>query len=223
MYTLRGASARRVIHWGRATIIAGALLCADAGPSSAQTGTAPRPAALPATSASPTPSGDRGSVPLSGFDLVAPLRLTLEGSIWPRAREFPQCATLGDDVGNSVGGIPVQHYMEWRLTPRLVLSAFTQLGCPIDAGIGGALTYAVPLRPSMAFVFATGAYLAPAQLPLYGGAPSALSRATQGLQAPAAISARGDLVWKSTSGRPYNVGVQVQGLTKGQITFGAGF
>jgi hypothetical protein len=41
------------------------------------------------------------------------------------------------------GGIPVQHYAELRLTPRLVLSGFTQLGCPIDAGIGGVLTFAL--------------------------------------------------------------------------------
>jgi hypothetical protein len=81
------------------------------------------------------PSGDDlGYVPpFSGSVLAAPMRLTLEGSIFPKASGFPQCASLEDDVGNSVGGIPVQHYTDWQLTPRLVLSAFTQLGCPIDA------------------------------------------------------------------------------------------
>ena len=93
------------------------------------------------------PFGDRGGDGGdAGYALSTPLRLSLMGSVIPKASGFPNCATREDDVGNSVGGIPVQHYVEWRLTPRLVLSAFTQLGCPIDGGIGTALTYAVPLR-----------------------------------------------------------------------------
>ena len=131
------------------------------------------------------PSGDDlGYVPpFSGSVLAAPMRLTLEGSISPRAGGFPQCASLEDDVGNSVGGIPVQHYTDWRLTPHLVLSVFTQLGCPIDAGMGAVVTYTVPIRPSVAWVFAAGAYAAPAQFPLYGGMQPALSLALKGASA----------------------------------------
>jgi hypothetical protein len=70
-----------------------------------------------------------------------------------------------------VGGVPVEHYAELRLTPRLTLSGFTRLGCPIDAGIGGALTYAVPLRESLSFVFGAGLYAVPGQLPLFGHVP----------------------------------------------------
>jgi hypothetical protein len=95
------------------------------------------------------PLGDRGegAGDFSRFLLSAPLRLLLAGSVIPKASWFPNCVSREDDVGNSVGGIPVQHYSELRLTPRLVLSGFTQLGCPIDAGIGTAFTYALALRP----------------------------------------------------------------------------
>ncbi|MBV9945528.1 MAG: hypothetical protein JOZ69_01615 [Myxococcales bacterium] len=189
---------------------------------SAQTSAA---VAGPATPPAPARSGDDQSriVPFSGFVLAAPMRLTLEGSILPKAGGFPQCASLEDDVGNSVGGIPVQHYRDWRLTPRLVLSAFTQLGCPIDAGVGAVVTYTVPLRPSVGWVFAAGAYAAPGQFQLFGGVPSALSLAWNGASAPAAVSARTDLVWKAADGHPYNVGVQALGHGRRQITFGAGF
>jgi hypothetical protein len=184
------------------------------------------PAPVGAQTTTPaTPSGDDlGYVPpFSGSVLTAPLRLTLEGSIFPKAGGFPQCATLEDDVGNSVGGIPVQHYADWQLTPRLVLSVFSQLGCPIDAGIGAAVSYTVPIRPSVAWVFAAGAYAAPAQFQLFGGTQSALSLALKGASAPAEVSARTDIVWKSADGHPYNLGVQVLGQSRQQITFGSGF
>jgi hypothetical protein len=177
------------------------------------------------TKTTAAPSGDDlGYVPpFSGAVLAAPMRLTLEGSIFPKAGGFPQCASLEDDVGNTVGGIPVQHYTDWQLTPRLVLSAFTQLGCPIDAGIGAVVTYTVPIRPSVAWVFAAGAYAAPGQFPLYGGARSAISLALKAASGPAAISARTDIVWKAADGHPYNMGVQALGQSRQQITFGAGF
>ncbi len=201
-------------------VVAVALLLDRA--SSAQT---PGSVGAQTTPQSPAPSGDDlGYVPpFSGFVLAAPMRLTLEGSIVSKKGEFPQCASLEDDVGNSVGGIPVQHYTDWQLTPRLVLSAFTQLGCPIDAGIGAVVTYTVPLRRSVAWVFTAGAYAAPAQFQLYGGTQSALSLAWKGATAPAAVSTRTDIVWKAADGNPYNVGVQVMGQSKRQVTFGAGF
>jgi hypothetical protein len=198
-------------------VAAGVLLLARA--TFAQTPASVSPQTPPP---SPPASGDYVP-PFSGFVLAAPMRLTLEGSIFPKAGEFPQCATLGDDVGNSVGGIPVQHYMDWRLTPRLVLSAFTQLGCPIDAGIGAVATYTVPLGPGVALAFATGAYAAPAQFQLYGGPQSVLSLALKGASAPAAVSARTDIVWQASDGHPYNMGVQVLGQSRKQITFGGGF
>jgi hypothetical protein len=188
-----------------------------------------------ATSPMQNPFGDRGGDGgyFSGYTLSAPLRLSLMGSVIPKARQFPNCSTLEDDVGNSVGGIPVQHYVELRLTPRLVLSSFTQLGCPIDAGIGAALTYAVPLRQSLRLVFGAGIYVAPAQIALFGGPQASVLQylgslktlAVQGprLDSPVNEAARVDLVWDAKDGHSYSVGVESVGAGKQSIKFGGGF
>jgi hypothetical protein len=188
-----------------------------------------------ATSPPQSPFGDRGgdAGEFSGHRLSAPLRLSLEGSIIPKAAGFPNCASREDDIGNSVGGIPVQHYAEWRLTPRLVLSGFTQLGCPIDAGIGSALTYAVPLRPSLRLVFGAGIYVAPGQVALFSGPQTSVLQylgslttlAVQGprFESPVNGAARVDLVWNAKDGHPYNVGVESVGAGRQTIKFGGGF
>jgi hypothetical protein len=137
---------------------------------------------------------------------------------------FPQCATREDDAGNSVGGIPIQHYWEWRFTPRLVLSAFTQLGCPIDGGIGAVMTYTVPLQASssLSLVFGAGAYTTPAQFQLFGGSAQSLALGLRGIRSPVPMSARADLVWGPPE-RPRNIGVQSLGTSTQVVTFGGGF
>jgi hypothetical protein len=181
------------------------------------------------------PFGDRagGAGDFSGFLLSAPLRLSLVGSVIPKASGFPNCVSRDDDVGNSVGGIPVQHYSELRLTPRLVLSGFTQLGCPIDAGLGAAFTYAVPLRPSLQLVFGAGLYVAPGQIGLFRGPQASVLQYLGSLQAlavqgprfdsPVNGAARVDLVWNTKDGHPYNVGVETVGAGRQTIKFGGGF
>jgi hypothetical protein len=188
----------------------------------------------PATSFLPDPFSDRGggAVDFSGYR-SAPLRLSLVGSVIPKASGFPNCVSREDDVGNSVGGIPVQHYFELRLMPRLVLSGFTQLGCPIDAGIGTALTYAVPLRPSVQLVFAAGIYMAPGQIGLfrgpqpsvvqYVGSLAALAVQRPRFDSPVNGAARVDLVWNAKDGHTYNVGMESVGAGKQTIKFGGGF
>lgn len=198
--------------------VLGVALC-SAPPASAQT----VPTTLYPAPFSLTPRGDLGYVPpVSGFRLAAPIRLSLEGSVIPVAGGFPNCGDQ-NEVGNSVGGIPVQHYAEWQLTRRLLLSTFTQLGCPIDAGIGAAVTYTVPLRPSMALVFAGGAYAAPGQFQLFGGLPSSLKLGLLGARSPLPVSARADIVWNTQKGNPLNLGVQSLGLGRQQVMFGGGF
>ncbi len=179
--------------------------------------------------------GDRagGAGDFSAFLLSAPLRLSLVGSVIPKASGFPNCVSREDDVGNSVGGIPVQYDSELRLTPRLVLSGFTQLGCPIDAGIGAAFTYGVPLRPSLQLVFGAGIYVAPGQIGLFGGPQASVLQYLGSLQAlavqgprfdsPVNGAARVDLVWNAKDGHPYNVGVETVGAGKQTIKFGGGF
>ena len=168
-----------------------------------------------------------------GYRLSAPLRLSLLGSVIPKASWFPNCVSREDDVGNSVGGIPVQHYFELRLMPRLVLSGFTQLGCPIDAGIGTALTYAVPVRNSLQLVFGAGFYVAPGQIGLfrgpqasvvqYVGSLAALAVQRPRFDSPVNGAARVDLVWNAKDGHMYNVGVESVGAGKQFIKFGGGF
>ena len=139
----------------------------------------------------------------------------------PKASMFPNCVSREDPVGNSVGGIPVQHYSEVRLAPRLVLSGFTQLGCPVDAGIGAVLTYAAPIRDSMRLVFSAGLYAAPAQLPLFAGPQASFlqflgnlkASAVRGLVGDSSVNqaARVDLVWSGKDGMPHNLGIESLG------------
>jgi hypothetical protein len=160
----------------------------------------------------------------SGFFLTSPIRLSLEGAIAPKASLFPQCATLEDDVGNSVGGIPVQHSREfWLPIPRLVLSLFTQLGCPIDAGIGAALAYSVPLRDSLALVFSGGMYVAPAQTQLFGGWGPALAGAARGRPSSADAALRTDVMWKTPAGPSTSLGVESLGTGVQSVRFSRGF
>jgi hypothetical protein len=188
-----------------------------------------------ATSFLQNPFGDRGgeASDFSGYRLSAPLRLSLVGSVIPKASGFPNCVSREDDVGNSMGGIPVQHYLELRLTPRLVLSGFTQLGCPIDAGIGATFTYAVPLRPSVQLAFGAGLYVAPGQIGLFRGPQASVLQYLGSLQAlalqgprfdsPVNGASRVDLVWNAKDGHPYNVGVESVGAGRQTIKFGGGF
>ena len=102
------------------------------------------------------PTGDASALP--GYFASAPLRLSLQSGIFPIGDAFPQCATREEASGNSVGGIPVQRYTLLQLTPNLVLHGFTSAGCPIDGAIGGGLTYAARVAPSVWLVAAAGVY-----------------------------------------------------------------
>jgi hypothetical protein len=133
-----------------------------------------------------------------------PMRLALQAMVFPvdRALGFESgCETRGNAVGNSVGGIPVQRYTFLQLAPNLVLHGFSSLGCPIDAAIGGGVTYAVPIRPTLWFVAGAGLYGAPQQ-------PSGRVRTDLHL----------DVVKKTSDGRAFSVGVGRRGFT-----FGGGF
>jgi hypothetical protein len=167
-------------------------------------------------------SDDAGA--LSGYRALAPLRLSLEASIFPKGGGFPNCVSREEAAGNSVGGIPVQHWMMLRLTPRLVLNGFTQLGCPIDAGIGGALTYALPVTRSSWLVLAGGLYAAPGQAQLSGETPWLAG--IRGAPFPVSTAGRVDFVWKTNGDRTLHLGVQT--LASGgrgvqSVLFGGGF
>jgi hypothetical protein len=172
----------------------------------------------------PHPTRDPGV--LSSPDapqLSLPIRLSLSGNLVPLAPLFPQCETLEDDVGNSVAGIPVHNYAEWRAMPRLRLSAFGQLGCPIDAGLGALMLYSIPLHDSTSLVFATGMYGVPAQFDLFGGLRSSLRTGLRGAASPIASDARVDLTWQGNSGSASSVGVESVGSASKRLTFSSGF
>jgi hypothetical protein len=172
----------------------------------------------------PTPIRDPGVLPsLDGWSLSLPIRLSLSGNLVPLAHEFPQCETLEDDVGNSVAHIPVHGYLEWRPMPRLTLSAFSQLGCPIDAGLGALMLYSVPLQGSTSLVFATGMYGVPAQFDLFGGLRSSLRTGLRGAASPIASDARVDLTWQGKDGSPYSIGAESVGSASKRLTFSSGF
>jgi hypothetical protein len=160
----------------------------------------------------------------SGFRLTSPVRLSLTGSIFPIAGQFPQCQGMEDDVGNSVGGIPVLYYRELRLLPRLVFGFFSQLGCPIDAGLGATFAYSVPLSPVLTFAFSGGVYALPGQVSYFGGGiQSALLRGLQGQPSPASAALRADLAWKTPGGHSLGLGVESRGGAFQGIHLSGGF
>ncbi len=138
-----------------------------------------------------TPPGEPS---LGGSDLspqiaVAPLRLSLTGSVFPQARGLGDGCENGEPtIANSVNGFPLQRYTLLRLTPHLVLHGFSVGGCPLDAGMGGAATQVVPLRRDAWLVASAGVYAAPGQ--------SAFR-----------ASARVDVFKRTANDRVFNVGV----------------
>jgi hypothetical protein len=160
---------------------------------------------------------------LSGFEAAAPVRLSLQGAILPMSSSFPNCASREDPAGNSVGGIPISHYEELQVTPHLVLSGFSRQGCPIDASIGGSLTFAAPIRDSVWLVVGAGIIVAPGQLPIYGGVQTSGANAIQGTDSAVHVAAHADIVWKTQSGRSFSVGAGALRRRRGGLTFGGGF
>ena len=158
---------------------------------------------------------DARSAPSSDFTaetLVAPLRLSLENSIVPIGSQFAGCATHDEPSGNSRGGIPLSFQRAFRLTPLLVLAGFSQLGCPIDANIGGTLAFTIAIAPHVSLVLAGGLIAAPGQLQLSNRANPATNAA-----------ARADVMWTTRGGRTYGVGVGTIGFGKTGVAFTGGF
>jgi hypothetical protein len=177
----------------------------------------------PVMLANPPPDPNGASQAVANFIASSPLRLTLQASVFPMAGPFPNCASREEAAGNTVGGIPVTHYAELRVTSHLVLSGFSQLGCPIDAGLGAALTYTQPIARSLWLVFGAGIYGAPGQIPLYGGLSSTLASGFRGYNAAVNVGVHANVLWKTNAGHFFTVGVGSMGRGRQGITFGGGF
>lgn len=122
---------------------------------------------------------------------VTPLRLTLVFDAFPQARSFPECPSLEEPSGNTLNGFPIQRYTFLPVAPRLTLHGFSSAGCPVDAGIGGGLTYAMPLVKDTWLVPSTGFYSLP----------------RRGITN---FAARIDVIRTSSDGRSLNVGIGVK-------------
>jgi hypothetical protein len=143
--------------------------------------------------------------PLRGDDLFAnpnglpttsafaPLRLSLTGGIFSQASAFSGCDARSDASGNSLNGFAVQRYTFLRLTPELVLHGFSVAGCAVDSGMGGGLSYSLPLRKNLWLVSSAGFYGMPAP---GGGMPAVVTSA-----------ARVDVVKQLAWGRTLSVGL----------------
>jgi len=105
-------------------------------------------------------SGGSGALPPAVA--FTPLQLSLVGGLFSQASALPGCASRDDASGNSLNGFALQRYSYLQLAPRLVLHGFSTGGCPIDAGMGGGLTYSVPLTKSLWLVSSAGFYALPA-------------------------------------------------------------
>lgn len=144
--------------------------------------------------------GDGGSV------LFEPIRLSLLGSTFPTGRYEPGCNEHTESTGAATAGVPgfaSQYATGLRLAPRLTLFGFGQGGCSVDAKMGGALVYVVPLRPNISLVLSAGAMVVP------NGGPGGRSVVRTDL--------RGDVVFKRSGGRSYSVGLGTGGLTFGGV------
>jgi hypothetical protein len=189
-----------------ASVALGALgaLASDAGAQEPSLGSstawplAPNPQLAPRTllfSGEPT-----GAPGLSPWVASTPLRLSLSSGFVPLASMFPNCATREEASGNSFHGWPVQRYTLLPLTPNLVLHGFSSGGCPIDAAVGGGVTYAAPLSKPWWLVAGAG---------VYGASPYT------GVPARSRGEVRVDLVNAKGDGRSLTVGVGSRGVSIG--------
>lgn len=158
--------------------------------------------------------GDDAFASRNGLSVGAaftPLRLSLTSGIFSYAGAFSGCDVHADASGNSVNGFALQRYSYLHLTPQLVLHGFSITGCPVDAGLGGGLTYSIPLRKSWWLVSSAGIYAQPNP----GG--GATTFVTSG--------ARMDVVKELAWGRTLSVGLgtRVSGGSFNALHFGGSF
>ncbi len=125
-----------------------------------------------------------------------PLKLALMGTVFPATPGImgEDCRASAEASGNTIWGFSTQHAAFVALTPRLALHGFSQLGCALDSGMGGAITYTLPLDANLALVGSAGLFVQP-------DLPSAGRMKTD---------ARVDLLMNRASGHPFAIGVDLR-------------
>lgn len=156
---------------------------------------APVPLRLFAPFGEPTSTSGGLAPPLA----VLPMRLSLLAATFPVGGALPgdPCASSAEASGNSVWGFPMQHATFLPLTPQLSLAGFSSRGCALDASMGGAVSYAIPLPRNLWLVVSTGLLSQP-NLP----SPSRT-----------AADARVDLMLRPSADRSYALGLGRRGVT----------
>jgi hypothetical protein len=146
------------------------------------------------------PTGDPNA--LDAFSAFTPTRLSLMSTLTPLGPSLgPDCAMEAEAAGNTFHGFPVQRYTFLQLTPRLVLHGFSSTACALDSGIGGGITYTIPVKKDLWLVASAGAYAIP-------GGSAALptrKRTDAGL----------DLVMRPAPNRTLSVGLGKRGVRLG--------
>jgi hypothetical protein len=157
----------------------------------------PTPTALQLRPLFGEPTGDANGLPPALA--VMPLRLSLMSTTFPIAGALGgnPCTSREEASGNTVNGFAVQRQVYLPITQQLVLHGFSQAGCPLDAGMGGGVTYAVPLSKTSWLVASAGTYILPSQQP---------GRIVK------KSDARLDLMFKTSPDRTLGIGVGRRGL-----------
>jgi hypothetical protein len=146
------------------------------------------------------PTGDPNA--LDALSAFTPARLSLLSDLVPIGPLLgSDCAAQSEASGNSLHGFTMQRYTFLQLTPRLVLHGFSSTGCALDSGVGGGVTYTVPLKKNMWLVGSAGVYAIPGR----GAALRARTRSDAGL----------DLMVRPAQDRTLSVGIGRRGVRFG--------
>jgi hypothetical protein len=136
----------------------------------------------------------------------APLRWSLMNGAPRLGPTLPGCEEQAGTRGSSVGGLPNEYFVAWRLTPpsiaSLYLVGFSRHGCAVDAGAGGGLVLTIPLRADLFLTASTGLY----------GLPR------NGLATPERLhEARVDLGFRPSLSQVVTLGIGTRGVSVGGL------
>jgi hypothetical protein len=163
--------------------------------------------------APPIRQGDAALEELPTAWATIPLRMTFLPLPFPQGSAFGDAyGCRPDDLaarGNTWNGLPMQRETAIRLTPRLTLVGFSQSGCPLDAGMGGGLVYAVPVHKNVWLAASAGAFMTPNFDLGARGIAASLPKVKSEL--------RIDAIVRRKNGDPWTIGLGTRGLRFGGL------
>jgi hypothetical protein len=129
---------------------------------------------------------------------LLPLQLSLMSSVFPAMPGLlgTDCRAAAEASGNTVAGFSTLHAVMLPLGRRFTLSGFSQLGCGVDSGVGGAATLTFPLGRDLTLIGSAGLFSQPS-LPNVAG----------NVVRP---DARVDLMLNSSTKHPVSIGVDLR-------------